>query len=742
MLLKSLLSSILLCFLSGMVQAVAPPVRDWQHALGGSNSDNGTKVISDRVGGYWILGNTDSNDGDIISNSGSTDLFLIHLDVNGSILRKFNFGGSGIDIGTGLLLQNNGNLILAGYSTSSGIFSGGNYGSYDGFILCVDTSGTRLWSNHYGGPNADLIYHILAVSDGFILTGGSYSSFQNSTNHGDQDVWVLKTDTSGNVVWQKNFGGSNLDIGYSSVVSGNDIVTAGITLSNDQDVSGNHGSVDAWILRLSSFDGTLIWERCYGGSSNDAAFCLKTISNGRLLFGGYSRSSNGDLTGNYGYADAWIGLIDNNGVLINQKNFGGTASDVVYAMDEASDGLVFTLSTTSTDIDILNNNGTEDVAIIKTDLSLNKIWSKSFGGTMNDRPASVLTASGGQITICGYTYSGNGDVTGNHGSSDIWVIHLSCLTPSMAIIGNTTFSCIGDTVTLVNRSTNYSSLQWYLNNNQISAIDTVRLTIQNVGNYTVSISGQTCYNRDSVAYAFTMTNCNPPAAEFASNTNSICEGGSIQFTDQSYLPLQWDWQFPGGNPTLSSDENPVVLYTIPGVYNVVLTVTNAAGSETLSRPSFVTVHANPGAPIVTTSGNNIFCNTTDSIQWYFNGALLQNSFDPELNAVPDGYYQALVSDEFGCMVYTDSVLINTSAIALVSAKNSITVFPNPVVELLTIVSESNSSIQLYDANSKVLFSSKNSGRQTQINMQKFSSGTYYLLCSNGSTYYYKKIVKE
>src|SRR5690349_9956707 len=111
---KTFVIPILLIFLSLEAFSIAPPVKEWQHAIGGSSTDNGTRIIPDGSGGFWLLGNTDSNNGDVPLNHGSTDIFVIHTDHSGNTLNSFTYGGNGIDIGNDILLLSNGNLLITG----------------------------------------------------------------------------------------------------------------------------------------------------------------------------------------------------------------------------------------------------------------------------------------------------------------------------------------------------------------------------------------------------------------------------------------------------------------------------------------------------------------------------------------------------------------------------------------------------------------------------------------------------
>lgn len=716
----------------------APPARAWQQTIGGSSSDNGTKMLSDGVGGFWLLGTSDSNNGNVPGNNGSTDGLLVHTNEVGSIVQTINFGGTGIDIANDFLLLSNGNLVVTGY-TNSPTFCGTSLGGYDGFLLCMDTTGLILWSSRFGGSNADLINNIGMNGSGFVVTGGTYSSLPGNPSHGDQDFWVVQLDQVGSLLWQKNYGGSGLDISYSSIFQNGIITAAGLSNSINQDVSGNHGGLDVWLISIDEANGALLSQHCYGGSSNEAVFNMKLLSNGSIALSGYSRSSNGDLTSNYGFNDAWIFLLDSAKNIIQQKNFGGSGSDAIYAMQETADGLLLSCSSTSTDVDVSNNNGLEDIWMIKLDFNLNIIWSRSFGGAANDRPSSVIGDASDVITILGYSLSNTGDVSGNHGGSDFWLIHLECLAPEVNISGNTALTCAGDTVRLVDQSQNIGSKQWYLNNSLLNAADTLNLTIGNAGNYVVSLSGKTCAVTDSTAYPFTLNNCSPPTADFTSNITSVCQNSSIQFTDQSLLASNVEWQFPGGDPSFSNDPNPIVNYPAAGTYEVILTAFNMYGNSTLTRSSYVVVNPPPAAPVIIINGNNLFCNTNLPLEWYTNGSMI--STDQLISNVANGNYNAIVTDANGCTVSTDTIQLSVSipeSIALSGVK----IYPNPVADYLTIHATENISITLQDATGRILKEAYPENQSLTIPMQTYPSGIYYLKINVNGKLFYKPVIKQ
>ena len=241
-------------------------------------------------------------------------------------------------------------------------------------------------------------------------------------------IQIVKYNSSGNFLWQKFYGGSNEDVGYSIIKTGNSgYLVAGFTESNNGDVTGNHstGVADVWLIKTNT-NGDIVWKKCFGGSGHDTAFAaVQTIDNGFVIVGS-SNSNNGDLTGNNGLSDAWIFKIDSLGNLQWQRNFGGSGFDAFRGIVINGDGsFIITGSTTSTSATSNGNKGKADVWVAKISATGDMIWSKGFGGSEDEMGLSIVSTQDNSYLVTGYTESNNADVNGNNGLADEWVIKIS-----------------------------------------------------------------------------------------------------------------------------------------------------------------------------------------------------------------------------------------------------------------------------------------------------------------------------
>lgn len=286
------------------------------------------------------------------------------------------------------------------------------------------------WQKSYGGGTTEDGFTIIQTFDGGYMIVGRSNSFDGDVtgNHGNFDVWLVKTSSSGAIEWQKSIGGSGLDHAFSVVQTPDSGYTVGgSTSSNDGDVTGNHGLNDCWVVKLSP-SGVIQWQKCYGGSGNDIGISLQHTTDGGYVVGGYSSSLNGDVTGNHGANDYWVVKIDATGTLQWQKSYGGTANDYSNKIQQTADGgYVVTGVSNSSDGDVTNHHGSADIWVVKISTLGVIQWQKSLGGTLTEGGPDVIQTTTGDYVVAGYTSSSDGDVTSIHGASDNWVVRLSSL---------------------------------------------------------------------------------------------------------------------------------------------------------------------------------------------------------------------------------------------------------------------------------------------------------------------------
>jgi gliding motility-associated-like protein len=304
----------------------------WEKVLGGSNYETARDIEATSDGGYIVVGETNSSDGGVVSGFGGTkDIWLLKLDANGNLSWQKRFGGNGLDIGNHIHMLSDGSFyILASSSSNDGDITGnhGTGGFTDGVIMKFDAGGNLQWSRCYGGSKNEELLDMEVINNRMYVSG-----YANSTDgdippsQKNYDVWLLALDMSGNKIYSKVYGGSQNDVAYS-MTRGNDgtLTLAGYTTSNDGMVSGAKGGQDYWVVNINTA-GNLVWQKDLGGSDAEYANSVITDYDGGYIVGGISYSSNGDISNPLGEGDYWVVKLDAAGTVLWKQNLGGSGND-------------------------------------------------------------------------------------------------------------------------------------------------------------------------------------------------------------------------------------------------------------------------------------------------------------------------------------------------------------------------------------------------------------------------------
>jgi len=408
---------------------------NWEQTYGGSNYDELHSTLPTSDGGYLLGGYTRSNDGDIQSgNHGGKDYWLVKINSTGTIEWEQTYGGSSSDYLLSTIPTSDGGYLLGGYTYSNdGDIQSGNHGDNDYWLVKINSTGTIEWEQTYGGSNDDKLSTTIPTSDGGYLLGGyTYSNDGDiqSGNHGRYDYWLVKINSTGTIEWEQTYGGSDFDVLYSTIsTSDGGFLLGGYTTSNDGDIqSGNHGGYDYWVVKINS-TGTIEWEQTYGGSNYDDLSSTISTSDGGYLLGGYTQSSDGDIqSGNHGGYDYWVVKINSTGTIEWEQTYGGSNYDNLSSTTPTSDGgYLLGGLTHSNDGDIQSgNHGNGDCWVVKINSTGTIEWEQTYGGSDFDVLYSTIPTSDGGYLLGGYTTSNDGDIqSGNHGMYDFWVVKIN-----------------------------------------------------------------------------------------------------------------------------------------------------------------------------------------------------------------------------------------------------------------------------------------------------------------------------
>jgi hypothetical protein len=331
------------------------------------------------------------------------------------------YGGSEREFAFSLIKTFDDELVFAGFSESSDGNVSNNFGQGDCWIVKLNDQGQILWEKNYGGSGNESAYTIKQTTDmGYIFAGATTSYDGNVTgNHGGYDIWVVKIDAAGNIVWQKCLGGSDDENAYSvaECLDGGYIL-AGYTFSDDGDISEYHGGEDAWVVKL-DHNGNLEWEHTYGGFHREHAEAILSTTDEGYLIGATKRQVNDSTWCD----DAWIVKIDGSGKMLWEKTYGGLEDERISSIIETDNNeFVFVASASSDDGDVSGNHGSSDFWVVKISSTGHPLWLKCFGGSSVDDPASIAHYKNGGFIVCGESLSDDGDVGVNKGLTDAWIV--------------------------------------------------------------------------------------------------------------------------------------------------------------------------------------------------------------------------------------------------------------------------------------------------------------------------------
>ena len=359
-------------------------VEEWNKTFGGTSYDGSYTIQQTTDEGYVLVGYTRS------FGAGDFDIWLIKTDSDGNHLWNKTFGGTSYDYGRSVHQTTDEGYIIVGYTFSFGA------GEADVWLIKTDSDGNKLWDKTFGGIKDDRGYSVRQTVDGgYIITGHT-----RGFGTGGANVWLIKTDNNGNHLWNKSFGGTGSQQGFSvqPTIDEGFIIT-GYKLS----IIG--GNTDVWLIKTDS-NGNHLWNKTFGGTNDDySSSVMQTTDGGFVIIGGSSYSLD--------ESDVWLIKTDSNGNHLWNRTFGGEAFDFGWSVQQTSDeGYILTGGTES------YSAGEGDIWLIKTDKNGNHQWNKTFGGTAHDWGHSIQHTSDEGYIITGYTNSYGA------GESDVWLIKI------------------------------------------------------------------------------------------------------------------------------------------------------------------------------------------------------------------------------------------------------------------------------------------------------------------------------
>lgn len=354
----------------------------WQKTLGGSGDDFPITPLVTQDGGLLLGGSSLSGiSGDKTApNKGGFDFWVIKLDAAGNELWQQSYGGSSDDNLARMVELPDGSILLAGSSASpvSGDKTVPSSGSFDYWVVSIDSDGNKLTDMAFGGEGEDRLANVVIVEEGFILSGMSNSNAsgeKTENSFGLLDCWTIMLDENWSPIWDRTLGGSNEDRGGHAVVTGDRMLILSSSLSN---VSGtksesSRGGFDYWVSCM-DLEGNLLWDRTIGGDATDqVSGFLRTMTDRVLICGGSNSDASfekeQDAYGTGGvFFDFWPVTIDDEGQIIWSKTIGGTGQDFMSDAHETELGRFMLFGNSDSDISgdkTEESRGDEDFWIVE-----------------------------------------------------------------------------------------------------------------------------------------------------------------------------------------------------------------------------------------------------------------------------------------------------------------------------------------------------------------------------------------
>jgi hypothetical protein len=355
----------------------------WTKTIGRPESEGGNSLIQTSDGGYAIAGATNS------FGAGYTDVYVVKLDANGNLQWTKTIGGKKEDVGFSLIQTSDGGYAIAGATTSFGA------GYADVYVIKLDANGNLQWAKTIGGPGDETGNSLIQTSDG----GYAIAGFTSSFGAGGLDAYVVKLDANGNLQWTKTIGGKKEDLGLSLIqTSDGGYAIAGATYSFGA------GEADVYVVKLDA-NGNLLWTKTIGGPESDGGFSLIQTSDGGYAIAGATNPFGAE------YTDIYVVKLDANGKPQWTKTIGAKNENLIKSsIIQTPDGSYVIAGTTRSfgaggaDVYVvkLDKNGDACCAVSQT----SRVGS---GGRLRSATSSI--GSGGTLTAPTSGTSSGGTLT-------------------------------------------------------------------------------------------------------------------------------------------------------------------------------------------------------------------------------------------------------------------------------------------------------------------------------------------
>ncbi|WP_277487636.1 T9SS type A sorting domain-containing protein [Catalinimonas alkaloidigena] len=748
----------------------------WDRTLGGNNRNEVSETIPTPDGGFLVGGYSDSDvsgDKSEDSKGGSEgfDYWIVKIDAEGHKVWDKTLGGSGDDFLRSLISTSDGGFLLGGNSNSpvSGDKSEDSKGSYDFWIIKIDSLGNKLWDKTIGGDAGESLRDIFVTDNGeYLLSGVSSSNIsgdKQENSKGGTDFWLVKTDASGNIIWDKAFGGNSSDNLITTIPAyGGGYLLAGYSYSpasGDKSENNYNTSSNYWIVKTDE-QGNKIWDKTIGGTIDEVLRSAVRTSDEGFLLAGHSKSNAGadkseDSKGSYDY---WVVKIDAQGNKIWDKTIGGNGYDDIRNIIRIGKDTYALAGTSTSDVSGDKSDDTPGYNaywMVVIDERGNRKWDTTIGGNGGDRLLNFLYIPDG-----GYLLSGNSssDKSGDKsedrkGVTDYWIVKIPDLETILSI----------DQLLLVNAQNNtvIQEIQEgdVINLNDLSTSSLTIIAIPNsalLGSISFQLSGSMSYRQTENIHPYALFGDDPRGNY---NGQELLPGQyQITATPYSYESLEG---IPGTpktvNFTLIDSDQP--LYDISlDLYDAVtdtklFTLENGATFDLNSIANHqLTVLMNTMPEVVGSvkavlSGPINYSHIENTIPY----ALFRNrgndyfgrNFPPGAYTLSATAYEEANARGAAWVTKTVSFFVTDDGLANNVTESNLRVFPVPTSSTLNIRIESMEGrleIKLLDKLGNTLLQQLSEQPFHQMDLSSFPKGVYFIKITSNECTQTLRVVKE
>lgn len=480
-----------------------PPTVLWDTTYGGPQEDHAYSALQTGDGGYLFAGDT------LSFGVSSRQAWLVRTNSTGGVIWSSTYGGTDDDVAKAVRPVGDGGFIVAGYAMSTapvGYYSGRGAGGYDAWLFKVDSAGHLQWEGLFGGTSDDFAYDVQPTSDGGYVVVGETTS----AGAGGSDVFLVKTDSAGDLLWNKTYGGTGNDAGYSiKQTSDGGYIIAGTT------TSFGVGTNALYLIRTDS-NGNLVDSAVFHGTGTDVGYSVVQSPDGGFAVAG--------LTTSYGSGGKDVLLLRTTPSLafLWNKTYGGPNDDGAYYLIQAKDGGLALAGFT-----VPAPSAPEDVFVVKVAVNGDMIWNMTFGGSASDVAYSIQqTSDGGYILGCTTDSFGAG-------LHDAWLVNMA----SDFYISPFAHDGIINATVIVGNSDPHGP------SGGAHTLDTVggMMVAEELGSFRLGTFGQYFLDTDVATYNFTS---GATTYTYPNVTNVITVGGpGVNMVTYHHFVEQW-WNDP------------------------------------------------------------------------------------------------------------------------------------------------------------------------------------------------------